>query len=122
MNFEQRKIMNDRIIKIIGTQESATKDTDDLTERVQKATQWRREFEKLQKVFQKHGEEALALSFIQKGRSFEGITASGKKWFLDANHGLTQRSRYCGSLWIEGVGTVFTSGKLDKVFDYILNA
>jgi hypothetical protein len=118
---DERKALADRIIKIIGTQEQAKETAQDLTERVQKATAWRKEYERLSKVFLEHDEKALAMNFVQKGRSFEGVTAGGKKWFLDANHGWTQRSRYCGTLYIEGIGTIFTSGRLDKAFEYILN-
>ena len=120
-SIEQRKEVQSRVIKIIGTQEQATAFATDLTERVQARTRWNNEYEKLAKVFLENGDKALAMNFIQKGRSFEGVTASGRKWYLDANHGMTARSRYCGSLWVEGEGTVFTSGKLEKVFDYILN-
>jgi hypothetical protein len=118
---EQRKEMRSRIEKIIGTKEQAMRYASDLTDRIKNARRWESEYEKLAKVFLENGEKALALNFVQKGRYFEGVTASGKKWELEGNNGWTERSRYCGRLWIEGEGTVFTSGKLDKVFDYILN-
>lgn len=118
---DQRIEVRQRIEKIIGTQKSAMEAASDLTERIQNANRWQKQYEALAKVFFENGEKALAMNFTQKGRSFEGVTASGKKWMLEANHGWTARSRYCGSLWVEGEGTVFTSGRLDKVFDYILN-
>lgn len=118
---DQRKEVVSRIEKIIGTKKQAMDAGQDLTERIQNANRWQKEYEQLAKVFLENGDKALAMNFMQKGRSYEGVTASGKKWMLEANHGWTARSRYCGSLWIEGEGTVFTSGRLDKVFDYILN-
>lgn len=119
---EQRTEIMNRIVKIIGTKKQAMDAGQDLTERIQNGNRWQKEYEQLAKVFLEHGEKALAMNYVQKGRSFEGVTASGKKWMLDANRGFTARSRTCGTLWIEGEGTIFTSGRIDKVFDYILNA
>lgn len=122
MTIEQRANLRNRIEKIIGTRKHEIERATSLTERINNAQRWDKEYEKLQKVFEEHGEKALAMNFVQKGRFYEGVTASGKKWELEGNNGWTERSRYCGRLWIEGEGTVFTSGKLDKVFEYILNA
>ena len=118
---EQRKEVLERVIRIIGTAEQNTCCIKDLTARVQARAIWQKEYEKLAKVFLEHGAEALSMNFYQRGRDYEGVTVKGKKWTLDMNHGWTERSRYCGTLWIEDEGTVFTSGRLDKVFDYILN-
>lgn len=118
---EHRQEVRARVEKIIGTKAQARERGVNLTERIQNQSQWDKQYEKLAKVFLEHGAEALSLNFTQKGNWFEGVTVSGKKWILEGNHGWTERSRYCGSLYIEGIGTVFTSGKLDKVFDYILN-
>lgn len=118
---DQRKEVMNRVIKIIGTVEQNTCNINDLTARINARTKWQKEYERLAKVFLEHGAEALSMIFYQRGRDYEGVTANGKKWTLDMNHGWTERSRYCGTLWIEGEGTVFTSGRLDKVFDYILN-
>ena len=121
LTVEQRKELRERIEKIIGKREWERERATSLTERIQNVQRWDKACERLEKVFLEHGEKALALHFTQKGASYEGVTADGKKWVLEANHGWTERSRYCGTLWIEGIGTVFTSGRLDKVFDYILN-
>ena len=118
---EQRREVTERVFKIIGTAEQNTCCIKDLTERVQARARWQKEYEALAKVFLEHGAEALSMNCYQRGRDFEGVTVNGKKWTLDMNHGWTERSRYCGALWIEGEGTIFTSGRLDKVFDYILN-
>lgn len=119
---EQRKEVRERVEKIIGKKELAVIGAADLTEKITKAQQWQKAYEQLAKVFLEHGEKALALNFMSYGRSSEGVTSSGKKWIFTGNNGFTDRSRYCGDLYIEGDGTVFTSGRLDKVFEYILNA
>lgn len=117
---EERREVTARIEKIIGTKKQAMEAAESLTERIENASRWEKEYEKLAKIFLENGAEALAIVFMQKGNSFEGVTVSGKKWFLERNNGWTQRSRYCGTLYIQDVGTVFTSGRLDKVFEYIL--
>ena len=117
---EERREVTARIEKIIGTKKQAMEAAESLTERIENASRWEKEYEKLAKIFLENGAEALAMVFMQKGNSFEGVTVSGKKWFLERNNGWTQRSRYCGTLYIQDVGTVFTSGRLDKVFEYIL--
>lgn len=118
---EQRQEVRNRVEKIIGSKEQAKAGATDLSERINRGNKWQKQFELLSMVFFEHGEKALAMHFIQKGHTYEGVTASGKKWILEGNNGWTERSRYCGSLYIQGIGTVFTSGRLDKVFDYILN-
>ena len=120
---EQRQEVYNRVTAIIGKKEVVVGSFEkgkDFNEWFKARAAWDRSYERLSKVFLEHGEKALAMNFMQYGRSFRGITASGKRWILDANNGWTERSRYCGTLWIEGEGTIFTSGRLDKVFDYIL--
>lgn len=119
---EQRKEVRDRVEKIIGKKEMAVIGVTDLTEKITKAQQWQKAYEQLAKVFLEHGEKALAMNFMSYGRTSEGVTARGKKWVFSGNNGFTNRSRYCGDLYIEGEGTIFTSGRIDKVFEYILNA
>lgn len=118
---EERIEMRKRVEAIIGTEEQAKATARDLSERIQKGFQYKKQFEKLAKVFWEHGDKALAMVYTQQGRRFKGVTASGKRWTLDGNCGWTERSRYCGTLYIEGEGVIFTSGRLDRVFDYILN-
>ena len=117
----QRKEVMDRVIKIIGTREQNTVNIKDTVAKANAIARWQKEYEQLAKVFLEHGAEALSLNYTQVGNSFEGVTVSGKKWTLYRNHGFTSRSLHCGTLYVEGTGTVFTSGRLDKVFDYILN-
>lgn len=118
---DERKALRERIEKIIGTKEQAKLLGRSLSERINNGTQWQKQYEALAKVFLEHGEKALAMNYVQRGSRCDGVTASGKKWIYEGNNGFTTRSRYCGSLYIEGEGTIFTSGRIDKVFDYVLN-
>ena len=118
---EEREEVRRRVQAIIGTQEQAKATATNLSDRIRKGMQWQKQYEKLAKIFLENGGKALAMNFTQHGRRFEGVTANGKRWTLDGNCGWTDRSRYCGTLYIEGEGCIFTSGRLDRVFDYILN-
>ena len=118
---EERKEMRRRIEAIIGTKEQARQSGKNLNERIRRASAWDKSFEKLSMVFFEHGEKALALNYTVDGWLIKGITASGKRWNLERNNGYTSRSEYCGTLYIEGIGTIFTSGRLEKCFEYVLN-
>ena len=118
---DERKVLRERIEKIIGTKEQAKLLASSLSERINNATQWQKQYEALAKVFLEHGEKTLSMHYIQRGSRCDGVTVSGKKWIYEGNNGFTSRSRYCGSLYIEGEGTIFTSGRIDKVFDYVLS-
>ena len=77
--------------------------------------------DELKNLADKYGEEVLNGSVLLScGRSAEGYTPSGKKVLWYGNCGLTLRSRYCGTLVIDGK-TIFTSGKLSKCYEYIHN-
>ena len=117
---EERAEVHDRVIAIIGTAEQAKAGATDLSDRIKKAADYRKAFERLAKVFFEKGAVALAMHFVDMGGVKRGVTASGKKWELYMNNGYTTRSLYCGTLYIEGIGCVFTSGRIDKVFEYIL--
>ena len=118
---EQRMEVRERVERIIGKKADAKALARSTSERIAIASKWDKQFEALAKVFFEHGEKALAMHFVQMGSTCKGVTASGKHWVYEGNNGWTNRSRTCGSLYIEGEGTVFTSGRIDKVFDYILN-
>lgn len=121
MTPEERKEINRRIDMMIGSLEQEKKRTEDWRPeaRANNLTRYNKTRAKLFKLAEKEGIVALS-TVIQFGRWCEGATASGKKYIWDGNHGYTERSRYCGSLWIEGVGTVFTSGTIDKAVEYLL--
>ena len=92
-----------------------------LTDRITSNDQYQKMRDKLFKIAEKFGEKELTQTIISAGRTNTGVTASGKKFVWEGNNGYTSRSRYCGSLYIEGAGTVFTSGTIAKVYEYILN-
>jgi len=123
MTFEERVAINQRIDNMIGTPDDLKKEIEhmDLTDRITARDKYQKMREKLFKIAEKYGEKALVVTVIQEGNTSKGVTANGKKFIWYGNHGYTTRSRYCGSLYIEGVGMVFTSGTIAKTFDYILN-
>ena len=123
MTHEERIAINERIDAMIGSPEQLNESIKDLdlTERINIRTRYSKLRDRLFKIAEKSGEKALALTLIQEGRYRSGVTVNGKKFVWTPNHGFTMRSRSCGDLWIEGVGTVFTSGTVAKVFEYILN-
>ena len=75
---------------------------------------WDRQYEQLMKLAEKEGLEILSLVLVDG----HGITASGKQAVWIANTGMTERSRYCGTLIIEGK-TIFTSGTLIRAFKHL---
>lgn len=123
MTFEERVEINQRIDKMVGSREQQRIRVKDMTleDRITSNQEYNKMRERLFKIAEKEGSEALSLVFIGCGKWQEGVTVSGKKFVWDGNNGSTKRSRYCGSLWIEGVGTVFTSGTIAKAVEYILN-
>jgi len=123
MTLEERIIINERIDKLIGTREDLRKEIEnmDLSDQITARSKYQKMREQLFKIAEKNGEKALILTVIQDGRTCHGITANGKKFIWCGNNGCSMRSRYCGTLYMEGVGTVFTSGTIAKVYDYLLN-
>jgi hypothetical protein len=123
MTYEERIAINERIDKLIGSQEDLNKQVEnmELVDKINTRDKYRKMREKLFKIAEKNGEKALILTVIQEGRTSHGVTANGKHFEWYGNHGCELRSRYCGRLYIEGVGTVFTSGTIAKAFEYILN-
>lgn len=91
----------------------------DTATRIKRRESYRKTREKLVKVYQEHGDKALHCTLVGSGRYFTGITPSGKQVEFEINQGYAERSRDCGCLKIEG-NTVFTSGRLEKCFTYIL--
>ena len=117
---EERTEIRERIEAIIGKKDDCVKDGMDISQRIKARSQYDKTFERMAKVYIKHGAKALSLHFKDEGWRKSGVTPNGKKWALEMNNGMTDRSRYCGTLWIDGEA-IFTSGTLDKSFEYILN-
>lgn len=122
MTMQERAEVNRRIDVMIGSWEEQKKITEtmSLSERLNSNNRYSKMRDKLVKIAEKEGLEALASIVIVGGKWCEGCTASGKRYVWDGNNGFTERSRYCGSLWIEGMGTVFTSGTLTKAVEYLI--
>ena len=123
MTFEERIAINERIDAMIGSRDDLNKSIENLSlsEKITARDKYNKLREKLFKIAEQNGEKALTLTLIQNGNTATGVTANGKKFVWTINYGYSKRSRYCGSLYIEGIGTVFTSGTVAKAFEYILN-
>lgn len=63
----------------------------------------------------------MAKDMAERGFKTDGHTTNGLRYIIYGNNGMTERSRYCWSMTIEGMGMVFTSGTLETVAEYILN-
>lgn len=64
--------------------------------------------------------KAMAEKMAKDGFKTQGITTNGLRYIIYGNQGWTERSMHCFSMDIEGKGTVFTSGTLETVAQYIL--
>ncbi len=118
---EERIRITRMIEKIIGTKKDAVNDKMSRSERITAYANYDKLFDKLAKVWVEHGDKALAMNYTWRGSRGEGVTPNGKKWIFDMNSfGWTQRAHHCGSLYIEGEGTIFTSGTLARAFERIL--
>lgn len=65
--------------------------------------------------------KAMAEDMAKNGFKVSGLTTNGLRYNIYGNTGVTERSRNCYSMNIEGKGTVFTSGTLETVAEYIIN-
>lgn len=123
MTMDERIRINERIDAMIGSRDDLSKEIENrsLSDKITARDKYNKLREKLFKIAEQNGEKALTLTLIQDGNTATGVTANGKKFVWTINYGYSIRSRYCGSLYIEGIGTVFTSGTVAKAFEYILN-
>ena len=122
MTTDEWLAINRRIDKIIGNryeQRSRIKNMS-LEDKISDNNEYSKMREKLLKIGEKYGEEALALTMIECGNIRHGVTANGKRFVWIGNNGLEKRSLYCGLLDIEGIGTIFTSGTIAKAIEYII--
>ena len=118
---EERIELTKKIRGIIGNKDSWVHEGMDTSQRIKARFDYDKLFEKLSKVWLQYGDKALAMNYTDLGSRKKGITPNGKTWILDMNCGWTERSRHCGTLYIEGEGTIFTSGTIAKAFEYIFN-
>ena len=122
MTTDEWLAINRRIDKIIGSrneQRSRIKNMS-LEDKISDNNEYSKMREKLLKIGEKYGEEALALTMIKCGNICHGVTANGKRFVWIGNNGLEKRSLYCGLLDIEGIGTIFTSGTIAKAIEYVI--
>jgi len=75
---------------------------------------------KLFKIAEKYGHEKLSFQAVDQYGRVRFVTLTGKLAIWERNNGWTTRSRYCGDLRIDGK-TIFTSGTIAKVMEYVLN-
>ena len=122
MTTDEWLAINRRIDKIIGSrdeQQSRIKNMS-LKDKISDNNEYSKMREKLLKIGEKYGEEALALTMIECGNICHGVTANGRRFVWIGNNGLEKRSLYCGLLDIEGIGTIFTSGTIAKAIEYVI--
>ena len=113
---------NEIIDRIIGSmaEQRANVNKLPLSERISCNAQYDKMRSKLFAIIEVNGFDYLVGVTIMRGNNTRGFTKTGRKYTWEGNCGITAKSRYCGSLWIEGIGTVFTSGTLVKAVEYIL--
>ena len=122
MTQKERKEALERIYSMIGNPEQQREMVVNfsLQERIRSNANYRETKERLLKIAEKEGVKALCSVVIMTGKHCTGLTANNKKYIWEGNSGYTERSRYCGSLYIEGMGTVFTSGRIEKAVEYLI--
>ena len=121
LEMDERVRVKEMIEKIIGTKSECITDRMSNSDRIKARFAYDKLFEELANVWCKYGDKALAMHYTDKGGIKEGVTPSGKKWVFYMNSfGWTQRSHHCGSLYIEGKGCIFTSGKLARAIERIM--
>lgn len=117
---EERARVAEMIYNIIGKREDQITADMSRDDRIKTRFEYDKLFDKLAKVWAKYGDKALATQYTDRGAIKEGTTPNGKKWqFYMNSYGWTHRTHHCGSLYIEGVGCVFTSGTMAKAFERI---
>lgn len=122
MTTDEWLAINRRIDKIIGNryEQRSRIQNMSLEDKISDNDEYLKMREKLLKIGEKYGEEALGLTMIKCGNICHGVTAHGKRFVWIGNNGLEKRSLYCGLLDIEGIGTIFTSGTIAKAIEYII--
>lgn len=113
---------NEIIDRMIGSiaEQRANVNKLSLSDRIKSNDQYDKMRSKLFAIIEVNGLDYLDGVAIMRGNNSRGFTKTGRKYTWEGNCGITAKSRYCGSLWIEGEGTVFTSGTLVKAVEYIL--
>lgn len=113
---------NEIIDRMIGSiaEQRANVNKLSLSDRIKSNDQYDKMRAKLLAIADANGVEYISGVTIMRGNNSRGFTKGGRKYVWEGNCGITAKSRYCGSLWIDGEGTVFTSGTIVKAVEYIL--
>lgn len=120
LSREDRIRVTEMIQKVIGKREDCITEKMNTSDRIKSKFNYDKLFDKLTKVWLKYGDKALAMNYTVSGAVAKGVTPGGKAWeFILNNYGWTERCHHCGSLYIEGIGCVFTSGTMARAFERI---
>lgn len=113
---------NEIIDRMIGSiaEQRANVNKLSLSDRIKSNDQYDKMRAKLLAIADVNGVEYISGVTIMCGGNSRGFTKTGRKYTWEGNCGITAKSLYCGSLWIDGEGTVFTSGTIVKAVEYIL--
>jgi hypothetical protein len=74
--------------------------------------------EKISKLIRRY--DVSKINFNKNGNYINGTTANNKSFTWYPNNGMEIRSRYCGTLVIDGK-TIFTSGTIQKAIPYLFD-
>jgi len=122
MTTEERNQIDDIIDLLIGSEEEHRQSTKgkELSQIINSNFKYRAMREELVAIAEKYGVKTMQVTLITCGNDAKGYTPAGKKVVWIRNSGWTMRSRYCGTLKIEGE-TIYTSGSIAKCFAYMIN-
>ena len=119
--IEEQTKGREMIYKIIGKKADCVEGLNSNSDRIKARFEYDKLFDKLARIYANNGAKALSMTYTSHGAWLEGVTPGGKKWVFNYNtFGWTQRTHHCGSLYVEGVGTLFTSGTLARAFERLL--
>ena len=77
-------------------------------------------YEELMKVSFEQEQKEWAKDGINLEKRYLRTTPNGKRFWIEGNHGFTERSRHCYTLTIDGE-TIFTSGEFWRCYSVIKN-
>ena len=124
MTQQERTEINDKIQLLIGTKEDVRRlsksNNEQTSDTINKCYEYDKMYIKLFKIAEKYGHEKLSFQAVDQYGRVRFVTLTGKLAIWERNNGWTTRSRYCGDLRIDGK-TIFTSGTIAKVMEYVLN-
>lgn len=116
------KIKEKRYFVTVATVNGTYTDACKKLAEIKEADKKEAEEKKIKKAEIKKAAAEYEIEFEKIGSLYKiGKTKSGKGFTLEGNRGFTNRSRYCYTLTIEGIGCIFTSGTIEAAVEYILN-